>query len=69
MKLEVDFEEGDVLVFNDQEWEVDENVVCGGYDLVQAGTGEIRNFSREDLQDMVKYSGQFQRIREDYIGL
>jgi len=67
MELEVEFEEGDILIFNDQEWKVDENIVCGGYDLIQAGTGELRNFNRKELQDMVEYSGKFTRIREEYI--
>jgi len=70
MKFEVEIEEGDVIISNNQEWKVEENVSFGGgFDLVQSGTGDLRNFSREELQEMIDFSGQFKLIKEDYIGL
>lgn len=69
MKIEVEIEEGDVIVLNNQEWKIDERVPLGGYDVVQAGTGELRNFTRKEIQEMVKFSGQFKLVKEDYIGL
>jgi len=70
MKFEVEIEEGDVIISNNQEWKVDENVSYGGgFDLVQSGTGKIRSFSKDELQEMIEFSGQFKLIKEDYIGL
>ena len=70
MKFEVDIEEGDVIISNNQEWKVEEIIPHGGgFDLVQSGTGDLRNLSRDELQEMINFSGQFKLIKEEYIGL
>jgi hypothetical protein len=69
MKFEVEIEEGDVIISNNQEWKVTQAHPMWGIDLQQAGTGEYRNFDREELQEMIDFSGQFKLIKEDYIGL
>jgi hypothetical protein len=69
MKFEVEIEEGDVIISNNQEWKVEEVHAMWGIDLVQSGTGEYRNFDREEVQEMIDFSGQFKLIKEDYIGL
>lgn len=68
MEIEVtlDIEEQDILIFNDKEWKV-KNIYMGTFDL-EPTTGKIQNFTREELQEYIDFSGKFVHIKSDYIG-
>lgn len=68
LDVEVDFEEGDILIINDESWrikEIDEYTA----DIIWESTslGNIESTSREEIEERIKYSGKFVRIREEYI--
>jgi hypothetical protein len=68
LDVEVDFEEGDILIINDEAWkikEIDEHTA----DIIWKSTslGNIGSTSREEIEERIKYSGKFVRIREEYI--
>jgi len=72
MKLEVEVETGDIIIFNGNEWKVSSYGKIGDYEyfyLEKAGIEEERKFTKGMLQEKIKYSGQFKVIKEDYIGL
>lgn len=66
--VEVDFEEGDILIFNDESWKIKE-IDKHTADVIwkSVSLGEIESASREEIEERIKYSGKFVRIREEYI--
>jgi hypothetical protein len=67
LELTVTIEEGDVLLFNDVWWSVEESSdAMAGIDMKPFNTGKVRNFTREELEERMEFSGEFHLIREDY---
>jgi hypothetical protein len=71
MKLEIEVEEGDVLIINGKRWKVDEDqrgTLGGTLDMTPL-VGEMRNFDREKIEEMIEYSGDIRLIRSDYVSV
>lgn len=69
MKCEVqlDIEEGDILVFNDEEWEVTD-IVMGSYD-VKSVSGNLDSWYESEIEKNIRFSGKFSLIKKDFIGV
>ena len=68
MNVEVEINEGDVLVLNEKVWTVDEDP--GGLDagklIMEPRVGELRIFDREKIEELIEYSGNVRLIRKDW---
>lgn len=66
-KVEVGLEEGDYLRFNDKVWEVMD--ITWSSIALEPQVGEWRSFDREELEELISYSGDFHLIRKDYLDI
>lgn len=65
--LEIQIEEGDVLVINEKEWKVENFDPFGSIDLYGAGGGGLRGFSRDELEDIIDDAGSFKHLGKRYV--
>lgn len=65
--IEVEIEEGDVLVINDKEWKVDNFDILGAIDLYGVGGAGFRSFYRDELEDIVGDAGKFKLLKKKYV--
>jgi len=66
LEVGVTFGEGDILILNDAEWKV-YDIHSRQVAIKKAGTKEHRDMSVEEIEEWIKYSGKFTRIREEYV--
>ena len=67
-KIEVEIEEGDIIITNDKTWEVFD-IGWGGTLSLDPKIGEWRTFEKEELEEVIQHSGRFKLIRSDYIDM
>lgn len=69
MNVEIEVTEGDILVINDKRWEITED--CGGLDagkvIMEPLVGDLEIYKREELQELMQFSGEVRLIREEYL--
>lgn len=67
MKLEIPIEEKDVLIINDKQWQV--QFVAGKEDelCLSPVYGEERIFEREEVNELIQYSGKVKHIKKDFL--
>jgi hypothetical protein len=68
LEITVTIEEGDILKFNDVWWKIDDLTEPFGQkaDMTPMNTGEFRCLGKEEIEDRIDFSGNFQLVREDY---
>ena len=70
LEVEVDYEEGDILIINDEKWRVkDIDNHTGDVIWKSVPLGNIGSATSEEIEERIRYSGKFTRIREEYIGV
>ena len=69
MKVEVEIEKGDVVCFNDEEWQVVDSPYGDNSFDMQSTTGRLQNFTREEIQKNIELTGKFSRVKKSYIGI
>lgn len=69
MIVEVEIEVGDIIKFNDEEWEVVNSPPHDNSFDMQSVTGRIENFSKKELERQIDMTGKFSRIKRSYIGI
>lgn len=69
MNVEIEINEGDVLILNGKRWKVEEDL--GGLDAHkmtwEPDVGELQIFHKDRIEELMKYSGQVRLIRNDYL--
>lgn len=65
VELEIDIEEGDIIKFNDEVWEVTD-INMGAFTL-ESQSGSLKIMRGEDLQRNILLSGRFTRLKESYV--
>ena len=70
LEVDVDFEEGDILIINGEKWRIKE-IDNHTADIIWKSVplGNLGSTSREEIEERIRYSGKFTRIREEYIGV
>lgn len=66
--VEVEFEEGDMLKFNDKWWTVDEIDWTGSICLHNEASG-YRYYDTDEIEHLIQVSGSFQRVKEQYASI
>jgi len=68
LEITVTIEEGDILRFNDVWWKVDSLTEPFGQkaDMIPMNVGDVRCLHKDDIEDRIDFSGNFQLVREDY---
>ena len=69
MKVEVEIEVGDVICFNDEEWQVVEYHSHDNSFDMRSTTGNRHNFDREGIEKNIEMTGKFSRIKGSYVGI
>jgi len=69
MKVEVEIEKGDVIKFNDEEWQVVNSPTHDNSFDMRSTVGNLQNFDREEIEKNIEMTGKFSRIKESYIGI
>lgn len=70
LEVEVDFGEGDILIINDEQYlitDIDNHTATITWK--KAGLGELQHITVEEIEDSIKYTGKFTRIREEYVSI
>ena len=69
MKVEVEIEEGDVIKFNDEEWQVVDSPHGDNSFDMQSTTGRLENFTQREIEKNIELTGKFSRVKESYVGI
>jgi len=69
MKVEVKIEKGDVIKFNDEEWQVVNSPQGDNSFDMQSTTGRLKKFTRREIEKNIKLTGKFSRVKKSYIGI
>lgn len=69
MKVEVEISVGDVIKFNDEEWEVVNSPSHSNSLDMRSTVGNLENFTREEIEKQIELTGKFSRVKESYIGI
>ena len=69
MKVEVEIEEGDVIKFNDEEWQVVDSPYGDNSFDMQSTTGRLENFTRKEIEKNIELTGKFSRVKKSYVGI
>jgi len=69
MKVEVEIEAGDVIRFNDEEWQVVNSPTHNNSFDMRSTVGNLQNFDREEIEKNIEMTGKFSRIKEGYVGI
>lgn len=69
MKIEVEIEEGDIIKFNDEVWEIIEYHPHNNTFDMRSAMANLENFTEEEIEKMIDMTGKFTYIKESYIGV
>ena len=69
MKVEVEIEVGDVICFNDEEWQVVNSPTHDNSFDMRSTVGNLQNFTQEDIEKQIEMTGKFSRIKGSYVGI
>jgi len=69
MKVEVEIEVGDVIRFNDEEWQVVNSPTHDNSFDMRSTVGNLQNFTQEEIEKNIEMTGKFSRIKESYVGI
>jgi len=69
MKVEVEIEVGDVICFNDEEWQVVNSPRPDNSFDMRSTVGNLQNFTQEEIEKNIEMTGKFSRIKESYVGI
>ena len=69
MKVEVEISTGDVIRFNDEEWQVVEYHSHDNSFDMRSTVGNLQNFDREEIEKNIDMTGKFSRIKGSYVGI
>ena len=69
MKVEVEIEVGDVICFNDEEWQVVNSPTHDNSFDMRSTVGNLQNFDREEIEKNIEMTGKFSRVKESYVGI
>ncbi len=69
MKIEIEIEVGDIIKFNDEEWQVVNSPHGDDSVDMQSTTGILQNFTRKEMKQNIDFTGKFSRVKKSYIGI
>jgi hypothetical protein len=69
MKVEIEIAVGDVIKFNDEEWQVVNSPSHDNSFDMRSTVGNLENFTREEIEKQIDMTGKFARVKESYIGI
>ena len=69
MKVEVEIGVGDVIRFNNEEWQVVQYQPHDNSFDMRSTVGNLQNFTREEIEKNIEMTGKFSRIKESYVGI
>ena len=67
MIVEVEIEVGDVIRFNDEEWQVVNSPHGDNSIDMRSTVGNLQNFTREEIEKQIDMTGKFSRIKRSYV--